>query len=212
MSFRMLQPSSFVFCPLSSVLPRNQKPRNQKPRNQKLRNQNPEISCSFLAASGGNLLDAVQGKQAMPCLTRKVVPAAERALIREQIQVLLTFQVYSLFSCGVETGEAAFAQACAIDVVSIRIPCPQGETSLDRVQVPVFKIFPETSLLTGNRPRYTVPAICIRVQHAAFCLVEKAESISSQKSAFRFSAHDDLAVSIRRLLGNLTRSFHNSEY
>ena len=99
MSFRMLQPSSFVFCPLSSVLPRNQKPRNQ----------NPEISCSFFAASGGNLLDAVQGKQAMPCLTRKVVPAAERALISEQIQVLLTFQVYSLFSCGVETGEAAFA-------------------------------------------------------------------------------------------------------
>ena len=148
----------------------------------------------------------------MPCLTRKVVSAAERTLIREQIPVLTVLKVYSPFSCSIETGEAAFAQACAIDVVSIRIPCPQGETSLDRMQVRIFKIFPETSLLAGNRPRYTVPAICIRVQHAAFCLVEKAESISSQKSAFRFSAHDDLAVSIRRLLGNLTRTFHNSEY
>ena len=134
MSFRMLQPSSFVFCPLSSVLPRNQKPRNQKPRNL----ETSKHSCSFLAASGGNLLDTVQGKQAMPCLTRKVVSAAERTLIREQIPVLTALKVYSPFSCSIETGEAAFARACAIDVVSIRIPCPQGETSLDRVQVPVF--------------------------------------------------------------------------
>ena len=104
--------SSQILCRLSSVVCPNRetpKPRNQKLRNQKPQNQNPEISCSFLAASSGNLLDAVQGKQAMPCLTRKVVPAAERALIREQIQVLLAFQVYSLFSCGVEAGEAAFA-------------------------------------------------------------------------------------------------------
>ena len=66
-------------------------------------------SCSFLPVSGGNLLDAVQGKQAMPCLTRKVVPAAERALIREQIPVLTALKVYSPFSCSIETGEAAFA-------------------------------------------------------------------------------------------------------
>ena len=99
--------SSQILCRLSSVVCPNRE--TPKPRNQKPQNQNPEISCSFLPASGGNLLDAVQGKQAMPCLTRKVVPAAERALIREQIQVLLAFQVYSLFSCGVETGEAAFA-------------------------------------------------------------------------------------------------------
>lgn len=94
--------SSQILCRLSSVVCPNRE--TPKPRN-----QNTEISCSFLPVSGGNLLDAVQGKQAMPCLTRKVVPAAERALIREQIQVLLTFQVYSLFSCGIYTGEAAFA-------------------------------------------------------------------------------------------------------